>query len=143
MVCVGGRLQADTPKSAAGARDVAIPPHLVDRFRDHLVTHTAPGKAALLFPSAADPTRYLQVKVLYKDFHRARAEIVRPGLRWHDLRHSGAALTAAAGASLAELMARLGHSTPGPALRYQYVAQGRDREMASLLSKLAEVAPQD
>jgi hypothetical protein len=40
--------------------------------------------------------------------------------------------------SSAELMARLGHSTPQAALRYQHVAQGRDREIASLLSKLAD-----
>jgi len=59
--------------------------------------------------------------------------------RWHDLRHSGAVLAAATGASLAELMARLGHSTPQAAMRYQHAAQGRDRELAALLSKLAEV----
>ena len=105
MVRVGGSLQADTPKSSAGVRDVAIPPHLLPRFRDHLVTHTAPGDKALLFPSSADPARYLQVKALYKDFHRARAEIGRPDLRFHDLRHSGAVLAAATGATLAELMA--------------------------------------
>jgi integrase len=137
LVRVGGSLQADTPKSSAGVRDVAIPPHLLPRFREHLVSHTGAGDRALLFPSAADPTRYLQVKALYKDFHRARAEAGRPDLRWHDLRHSGAVLAAMSGASLAELMGRLGHSTPGAAMRYQHVAQGRDREIAALLSKLA------
>ena len=137
VVRVGGHLQVDTPKSTAGVRDVAIPPHLLGRFRDHLVTHTGTGDTALLFPSGADPARYLQAKALYKDFHRARAEIARPDLRWHDLRHSGAVLTAATGASLAELMARLGHSTPQAALRYQHAAEGRDREIAALLSKLA------
>ena len=47
-------------------------------------------------------------------------------------------LAAATGASLAELMARLGHSTPQAAMRYQHAAKGRDREIAALLSKLAE-----
>ncbi len=47
-------------------------------------------------------------------------------------------LAAATGASLAELMARLGHSTPQAAMRYQHAAQGRDREIAALLSKLAD-----
>jgi hypothetical protein len=32
---------------------------------------------------------------------------------------------------------RLGHSTPAAAMRYQHAAQGRDREIAALLSKLA------
>ena len=47
---------------------------------------------------------------------------------------------AATGATLAELMARLGHSTPSAAMRYQHAAQGRDRQIAKLLSKL--VAPE-
>jgi integrase len=62
---------------------------------------------------------------------------MRDDLRWHDLRHSGAVL-AASGATLAELMARLGHSTPQAAMRYQHAARGRDRKIAKLLSKLAE-----
>jgi integrase len=138
LVRVGGRLQVDTPKSVSGSRDVAVPPHLLPRFRDHLTMHTAPGDAALLFPSSVDPARYLQAKALYKDFHRVRAEIGRPDLRWHDLRHSGAVLAAATGATLAELMARLGHSTPTAAMRYQHAAQGRDQQIAALMSKIAE-----
>jgi integrase len=138
VVRVGGHLTVDTPKSAAGVRDVAIPPHLLDRFREHLVNHTAPGEDALLFPSSVDPTRYLQAKALYVDFHRVRDEIGRKDLRWHDLRHSGAVLAATTGATLAELMARLGHSTPQAAMRYQHAAQGRDLQVAAALSKLAE-----
>jgi hypothetical protein len=44
-------------------------------------------------------------------------------------------LSAATGAGLAELMARLGH--PQAAMRYQHAAQGRDKQIAALLSKLA------
>jgi len=68
----------------------------------------------------------------------ARRKPVGPDLRFHDLRHSGAVLAAMSGATLAELMARLGHSTPTAALIYQHAAKGRDREIAALLSKLAE-----
>jgi hypothetical protein len=39
-------------------------------------------------------------------------------------------------ATLAELMACLGHSTPGAALRYQHAAKDRDRVIADALSKL-------
>ena len=38
-----------TPKSDAGVRDVAIPPHLLPAIRDHLVDHVAPGCDSLLF----------------------------------------------------------------------------------------------
>lgn len=35
-------------------------------------------------------------------------------------------------------MGRLGHSTPGAALRYQHAAEGRDQAIAKALSALAE-----
>jgi integrase len=137
LVRVGGKLQIDTPKTEAGVRDVAVPPHLLDQFRDHLVEHTGADAGALLFPSATDPARWLQSKALYVDYRKARASAGRDDLRWHDLRHSGAVLAAAAGASLAELMARLGHSTPAAAMRYQHAADGRDHAVAAAMSKLA------
>jgi hypothetical protein len=46
-------------------------------------------------------------------------------------------LAAQSGATTAELMHRLGHTTPQMALRYQHVAEGRDAEIAARLSKLA------
>ena len=58
----------------------------------------------------------------------------RPDLRFHDLRHTGATLAAATGATMAELMRRLGHSTPGAAMRYQHAADDRDRAIAEALS---------
>ena len=46
-------------------------------------------------------------------------------------------LTAHSGATLAELMGRLGHSSPQAALRYQHIAAGRDEKIAEALSKIA------
>lgn len=56
----------------------------------------------------------------------------RPSI--HDLRHTGAVLAGQTGATLAELMARLGHSTPGEAMRYQHAAADRDKAIAEALS---------
>ena len=53
------------------------------------------------------------------------------------LRHSGAVLAAQSGATLAELMSRLGHSSATAALRYQHAVASRDKDIAALLSKLA------
>lgn len=124
-----------TPKSDAGRRDVEIPPHLLPAIKAHLETHVQSGREALLFPAVHGG--HLAPASLYRQFYKARAAAKRDDLRWHDLRHSGAVLAAATGATLAELMARLGHSTPGAAMRYQHAAQGRDRQIAALLSKLA------
>lgn len=137
VVRVDDDFRVTTPKSDAGIRDIAIPPHLVPAVERHLQKHVRPGRDALLFPSVSDPDRHLAPSALYRMFYKAREAAGRPDLRVHDLRHSGAVLAASTGATLAELMARLGHSTAGAALRYQHAAQGRDREIAALLSKLA------
>lgn len=124
-----------TPKSDAGIRDVAIPPHLIPAIEDHLAKHVGAKSDSLLFPAVSG--RHLAPATLYRRYYPARAKANREDLRFHDLRHSGAVFAAATGATLAELMARLGHSTPAAAMRYQHAAQGRDREIAALLSKLA------
>jgi integrase len=130
-----GAYTISTPKSDAGLRDVAIPPHIIPAIEQHLAKHVDKGRDSLIFP--ADNGGHLQPSTLYRHWYRARDKAGRKDLRWHDLRHSGAVLAAATGASLAELMGRLGHSTPAAALRYQHVAQGRDKQIAALLSKLA------
>ena len=131
-----GGYTVTTPKSEASVRDVDIPPHIIPLIEAHLAKHVGVGRDSLLFP--ADNGGHLQPSTLQRHWYKARKAAGRDDLRWHDLRHSGAVLTAATGATLAELMARLGHSTPQAALRYQHVAQGRGREIAALLSKLAD-----
>ena len=137
---VGGQYVITTPKSAAGRRDVALPPHLTPALQHHLHQHTGPSKDALLFPATGDPTKHLAPASLYKTFYRARAAAGRPDLRWHDLRHTGSVLAAHTGATLAELMNRLGHSTPQAALRYQHAINDRDTQIAHALSQLATAA---
>lgn len=134
---VDGEYVVGTPKTQAGVRDVAIPPHLVPVLREHLATNMH-GRDGLLFPAAGDPTKHLAPSALYTVFYRAREAAGRPDLRWHDLRHTGAVLAAQSGATLAELMGRLGHSTPAAAMRYQHAAQGRDAQIAAALSAMAE-----
>ncbi|OLT46940.1 hypothetical protein BJF85_00250 [Saccharomonospora sp. CUA-673] len=138
-------MKVKDPKSDAGKRPVNIPPHLLPMVKDHLRDNVA-GRSDLLFPSAGDPAKHMQGSALYKVWSRARKAASREDLRFHDLRHTGAVLAASTGATLAELMARLGHSTPGAAMRYQHAAKGRDKEIAGLLSKLVDgekVVPMD
>ena len=74
----------------------------------------------------------------YQAFVRAR-ERVGLSMSFHDLRHTGSTMAAAAGASLAYLKRRLGHSTSSAALRYMHPVEGRDREIASALSDPAKL----
>jgi integrase len=47
-------------------------------------------------------------------FARARLKADMPGFRFHDLRQTGQTLAASAGATLKDLMRRLGHASPPP-----------------------------
>jgi integrase len=64
-----------------------------------------------------------------------RAEV--PVVHFHDLRHTGNTLTAAAGANLRELMARMGHSSTRAALIYLHSSDERQRQIADALGDLA------
>jgi len=139
VVRANGDVIIKKPKSDAGIRDVAIPPHLIPVLTDHVATFTAPGKNGLLFPARGGG--HMAPSTLSRVFYRAREAAGRPDLRFHDLRHTGAVLAAQTGATLAELMGRLGHSTPGAALRYQHAAADRDMEIARRLSALVEARP--
>jgi integrase len=130
----GGRKVKD-PKSDAGKRDVAIPPHLMPAVRDHLREHVPVRRDALMFPAASGG--HMAPATLYRVYYPARNAAGRPDLRFHDLRHTGATLAAATGATLKELMARLGHSTVAAALLYQHAAAERDKVIAAALSELA------
>ncbi len=69
-------------------------------------------------------------------WHKARASVGLPDLHFHDLRHTGGTLSAATGASLKELMARLGHSSVRAAMIYQHATRDRDQAIAKALGAL-------
>ena len=146
-------MMVKTPKSDAGVRDVAIPPHLMPTVRDHIKQHAAPGADGLLFPGAdgghlAPSSLYGRVAPTASGgtrggwgLYQARHVAGRDDLRFHDLRHTRAVLAAQTGATLAELMGRLGHSTSSAALRYQHAVAERDPEIARRLSLMVSDPP--
>ena len=138
---VHGKAIIGTPKSAAGTRTVSIPPHVVPAVAHHLEAFTGPGPDDFLF-AAADGFSRLPPSAFYKHWKAARELAGRPDLRLHDLRHTGATMAAMAGATLAELQQRLGHSSVNAALRYQHAAQGRDRQIAEALSRMSTGDPE-
>ena len=137
VVWVNRKIQVEPPKSEAGIRDVAIPPHLIPIIKEHLETHAASGQEGLLFPAANGRQQWPSTITGY--FKKAAATAGRSDLRFHDLRHTGAVMAAQQGATLADLQARLGHSTANAALLYQHTAKGRDQLIAESLSRLASL----
>lgn len=120
------------PKSQAGRRTIAVPPHVMPVLRLHLDEFAGPVR---LFVSRDGSP--LRGNTLYQAFVRARRKVGLDGLTFHDLRHTGATLAAQTGATLADLMKRLGHSSMAAARRYMHAVDGRDHEIAQALSRLA------
>ena len=136
VVRLKGRLLIGPPKTAAGVRSVAIPPHLIPALKVWRDAQPTRPRDALLFP-AGDGVSPLNDSVLRTAHDKGKAAIEMPGLTIHGLRHTSATMAAQLGATLAELQARIGHSTPNMAMRYQHVAAERDAELAQRMSALA------
>jgi integrase len=120
------------PKSEAGKRTIAVPPHVMPVLRLHLEEYAGPER--LFISRDGSP---LRGNTLYQAFVRARSKVGLEELTFHDLRHTGATLAAQTGATLADLMKRLGHSSMAAARRYMHAVDGRDGEIAKALSRLA------
>ncbi len=119
------------PKSQAGVRTVAIPPHILPLIAQHMQRWAGPDY--VFVGSNGSP---ITGNTLYQAFVRAR-ERVGVAISFHDLRHTGQSLAAAAGANLADLKRRLGHSSSAAAIRYLHSVEGRDSAIATALSALA------
>jgi integrase len=133
----GGGYLFGPPKSAAGQRVVVVPSAIKPALTHHLATFTAPGPDALVFTS---PTG---APMRPSNFRRrvwvpALAKTGLPGIHFHDLRHTGNTLTAATGATLREMMDRMGHSSTRAALVYLHASNARQRAIADSLSRLAQ-----
>ena len=137
-IYVPGGLQIGRPKSAAGLRTVAIPPHLTEALERHLREFVGPEPDA---PLLAGPRGgRVRPQTLQNSWEVARKALSRPEVHFHDLRHAGATWLAISGATTKEIMARVGHSSPNAALRYQHATEDRDTAVANALSGLAEDA---
>lgn len=133
-----GQMVAGATKSAAGVRTVAVPELILQDLRVHLDRHVKAGQDALVF--AGEKGAMLKRGNWRRSVKWAQA-VERAGLptgfHFHDLRHTGNHLAAAAGASTRELMHRMGHGSMRAALIYQHATSERDRQIAAEVSRRA------
>lgn len=123
------------PKTESSARTVHYPRELDEALLHHLDDHASPGKSGHLFPRKGHPDEPIPYATFAGAFRRAVKSAGLEDVRPHDLRHSGATLAAATGATVRELMARLGHTSPAVAMGYQHSARERDRAIADALGE--------
>ncbi|MFC0550601.1 tyrosine-type recombinase/integrase [Planotetraspora thailandica] len=125
-------------RTAAGKRIVSVPELLLPDLRTRLNTYAGEGEEGLVFigPKGAQ----LRRANFTRTWSKAITEAKLTGFHFHDLRHTGNTFASQSGATLRELMNRMGHSTTRAALIYQHTAMERDRAIADALGRLATEA---
>ena len=125
-----------TPKSEAGRRVVPLPAVVVPLLDEHLARYAAAGLEGLVFVTEDGRPVSRHNRRWWRDACRTAG--LPPATHLHDLRHAGLTLAAQSGATLKELMALAGHSSPRAALVYQHAAQHRAAALADAVSRLLE-----
>jgi integrase len=133
----GGGFTFGPPKSDAGYRTIAIPAVITPDLASHTVTFAAPGDDGLVFTSSeGKPLR--RSNFCRRVWHPALRTARLPAIHFHDdLRHTGNQFAADEGASLRELMDRMGHSTTRAAMAYLHGSDERQQVIADALSSRA------
>lgn len=100
------------------------------------------GQDWLLFPNAPDtPADPMRPRNVSKRFSVLAERFGQPGMRFHDLRHTHAALQLSAGVPINAVAQRLGHSTPVITLKvYGHVLRRAEDQAVSVAGKLLEGA---
>jgi integrase len=133
-----GELVLGPPKSRAARRIVGIPSSIVPALRGHLSLFVGPEAEALIFPGVkGGPLRRSNFNKMAAWPHAVHA-IGAAGLHFHDLRHTGNHFAAASGASLKDLMARMGHDSERAAIIYQHEARGADAAITDAIDAHVE-----
>jgi integrase len=122
------------PKSRAGLRTVALPAAVLTIVRAHLVMYVGEEPTAHIFtgPNGLPIWRGNFNKLV--KWRECVAAIGAPGLHFHDLRHTGNTIASKTGASLRDLMARMGHDNPRAAMIYQHASSEADQAIADAVS---------
>ena len=129
-----GRLIFGPPKSDAGRRVVTIPAAIRHDLRAHLRKFVSDNPEALIFTGAKGAVLRRANFQRAVNWTETVTTVGLPGFHFHDLRHTGNTLAADTGASLADLMARMGHGSTRAAMVYQHATSKRDQDIAGALS---------
>lgn len=122
------------PPKAGSERTIHVPASVVNMVREHLAKYVPDKATAPLFPSPQSPDRPMGQSALDR-YWRAARDKVKPGLRFHDLRHTGLTFYAQQGATLRDLMERGGHTDVNSAMTYQQAVAERDRRLTAKLDE--------
>ncbi len=126
-----GPLGIKDPKTAAGKRTTYIPPALVPELVQHLHQFAEPGRDGVVF--VGEFGGLLRRQNFRRIWIKALADAGVPAIHFHDLGHTGMSLAAESGASLRDLMERMGHASTRAALIYLHSSHARGKAIAGHL----------
>ena len=130
------RTRRKAPKTNSSQRVVTLPRFVLDAIDAHLANVATGGAEAPLFPGLAGGI--ISDGWFQREWRAARKQLDMTEVHFHDLRHAAGTMATQQGATMREVMARLGHSTTSAAIRYQKAAADRDRAIADKLDGLVE-----
>ncbi|GAA3843143.1 hypothetical protein GCM10022226_77670 [Sphaerisporangium flaviroseum] len=137
-----GSVTIGPPKSMAGLRTVTLPATVNAELRAHLDRYTGPDEEAFVFVGAKGTM--LRRPTFSRTWRKALTNAGLSGFHFHDLRHTGNKFASQSGATLRELMNRMGHSTTRAASIYLHAEGERDRVIADGMGKLVvEAVPSE
>ena len=126
-------LQLGPRKSRAGIRMVSFPAAILSELQHHLDTYSLNGPDGWVFVNEHGQPWHRGNFNRAVRWREAREQIGLPNLHLHDLRHTGNTLAAQSGASLRDLMTRMGHDSPAAAVIYQHSSRVADEAIAAAL----------
>jgi integrase len=127
---VRGHLRFTPPKTKAARRSVTLPASLCDELARHLSHY--PTESLVFTAAEGEPIRWSNLR--RRTWQPATEAVGLDGLRFHDLRHTHAALLIAAGEHPKVIQARLGHASIGTTLdTYGHLFEGLDEAAADRL----------
>ncbi|MDR0285553.1 MAG: site-specific integrase [Propionibacteriaceae bacterium] len=155
----GTRLIIGPTKTDAGQRRVPIPSALIPAVEAHLRDWVGPLPESLVISTEDDETvhdgrwnrafRSAAIRALAPQSewdkvmtaHQGKKGRIplpdwEPGITFHDLRHVAMTNAGIAGATIKELQAMAGHTTPNMAMRYQEVARSHLDEVMDRVSAM-------
>lgn len=115
-----------TAPKYGSVRRISIPSSIVPLIVEHLEKSVDKTASAPVFPNKPGGSNPASPSAFDRSWRNAPDQ-VRPGLRFHDLRHTGLTMYGQKGATVSELMERAGHTDPATVMRYQHATVERDR----------------
>jgi integrase len=134
VVEIAGVLHEGPPKTSSGERTMTIPAFIADLIGEQVGRHRS--KAGYMFssPEGGPPRKTFIGRVFRPAVQRAELE----PLRFHDLRHTAAAISISLGAHPKVIQTRLGHSSIKTTLDvYGHLLPNLDVALADALDRLA------